>query len=250
MEPQAILDVFDELVADLGQALARLDDWGHSGLRPDQYNHDVIADEVVLGPLLDAGFAVLSEESGRTGDGEITVVVDPIDGSTNASRGLPWYATSLCAVDSDGPLASTVVNLASGLRYQAIRGGGAEADRILGPSECTEMKNAIVAMTGWAPTHGGWAQYRAYGAAALDICNVAAGVVDAFVDIDDALGVWDYLGAYLICQEVGAPMVDALGRDLVTLEHGDRRAPLAAATPELLDELQDLWDGWRSLSTR
>ena len=44
---------------------------------------------------------VLSEESGRTGvdDSDVVVVVDPLDGSTNAARGIPWFATSLCAVD-------------------------------------------------------------------------------------------------------------------------------------------------------
>lgn len=254
MHPDAIIVLFDELVTDLSGELAKLDDWGHSGMRPDQYNHDVIADDVLLGPLLDAGFSVLSEESGLTaGSGSnatITVVVDPIDGSTNASRGMPWYAASLCAVDGGGPLASSVVNLASGVRFQAIRGAGAEADLSLAPTGCSTMADAIVGMTGWAPTHGGWAQYRSYGAAALDICNVAAGVLDGFFDIDDALGVWDYLGAYLVCQEVGVPMVDAEARDLVILEHDARRAPLVAATPELLDEMRTLWKSWQPLLRR
>ena len=60
------------------------------------------------------GLGVLSEESGRHHpDRAITVVIDPVDGSTNASRGIPWFATSLCAVDTDGPLAALVINLAS-----------------------------------------------------------------------------------------------------------------------------------------
>jgi myo-inositol-1(or 4)-monophosphatase len=250
VQPDAILDLFDELVTDLIDELAALDDWGHSGVRPDQYNHDVVADESLLRPLVEAGFTVLSEESAITGDGDITVVVDPVDGSTNASRGLPWYATSLCAVDADGPLASSVVNLSSGVRFQAIRGRGAEADWSLSPTACKTVSEAIVGMSGWAPTHGGWAQYRAYGAAALELCNVAAGVLDAWVDVDGALGVWDYLGAYLICQEVGVPMIDAAGRDLVVLDHAARRAPFAAATPELLSEMQDLWDQWHPMLAR
>ena len=223
MNPDSILEVFDDLVSDLSTALGTLADWGHSGNRPDQYNHDVVADEVLLGPLIQSGFSVLSEESGLSvGSGEhaaITVVVDPVDGSTNASRGLPWYAASLCAVDDEGPLASSVVNLASGVRFQAIRGGGAEGDLSLRPSGCSRLSDAIVGMSGWAPTHGGWNQYRCYGAAALDLCNVAAGVLDGFFDIDDALGVWDYLGALLVCQEAGAVMEDATGRDLVVLDH-------------------------------
>ncbi len=236
--------MFDGLTADLVDALADLDDWGHSGRRSDQYRHDVVADDVLIEGLHRAGFAVLSEESGLTGDGPITVVVDPVDGSTNASRGLPWYATSLCAVDAGGPLAASVVNLASGVRFQAVRGGGVEADQPVAPSACERLSEAIIGMSGWAPTHGGWAQYRACGAAALDLCNVAAGVLDGWLDVDDALGVWDYLGAYLVCQEAGVPMVDALGRDLVVLDHAARRAPIAAGTPRLLGELLELWQSW------
>ena len=48
------------------------------------------------------------------------MVLDPVDGSTNASRALPWYATSLCAVDGDGARAALVVDQASGA---AVRGG-------------------------------------------------------------------------------------------------------------------------------
>lgn len=243
----AILTVFDDLVADLVDALAGLEDWGHSGRRSDQYQHDVVADDLLIGGLHRAGFAVLSEESGLTGSGSITVVVDPVDGSTNASRGLPWYATSLCAVDAAGPLVASVVNLASGVRFQAVRGGGVEADRAVAPSQCARLGDAIIGMSGWAPSHGGWAQYRAYGAAALDLCNVATGVLDGWLDVNDALGVWDYLGAYLVCQEAGVPMIDARGRDLVVLDHTARRAPIAAATPRLLEDLRTLWESWRPL---
>ena len=56
------------------------------------------------------GLGVLSEESefepGTTGE---VVVIDPIDGSTNASRGLPWFATAMCVVDADGPAVALVV---------------------------------------------------------------------------------------------------------------------------------------------
>ena len=54
----------------------------------------------------------------------MTVVVDPLDGSTNASRRLPWFATSLCAVDADGPLAALVVDLVHGTRFDAGAGRG------------------------------------------------------------------------------------------------------------------------------
>ena len=59
----------------------------------------------------------------------MTVVLDPVDGSTNASRGIPYWSTSLCAVDGDGPLAALVVNQATGVTTTAIRGGGGRDGR-------------------------------------------------------------------------------------------------------------------------
>jgi fructose-1,6-bisphosphatase/inositol monophosphatase family enzyme len=244
VKPRAILTVFDDLMAEVADGLSELTDWGPSGARPDQYNHDVAADKIVLDGLLKAGFRVLSEESGIAGDGEILVVVDPVDGSTNASRALPWYATSLCAVDDQGPLAADVVNLANGDRYRAVRGSGAEAEHTdLGASGCRNLSEAILAFAGLPPEHGGWAQYRCYGAAALDLCAIAAGVFDGYVDVSRSHRVWDYLGAWLVCQEAGVPVVDAFGRDLATYD-SQHRAPVAAATPELLDQVLAMQANW------
>jgi len=244
MKPESILAVFDDLIAEVADGLSELSDWGHSGARPDQYNHDVVADKIMVDGLVDAGFRVLSEESGITGDGDIIVVVDPVDGSTNASRSLPWYATSLCAVDDQGLLASDVVNLATGDRYRAIRGMGAEAEHTdLGAGACRQLSEAIVAFSGLPPRHGGWGQYRCYGAAALDLSAVAAGIFDGFVDADRSLRVWDYLGAMLVCQESGVPVVDAFGRNLITLTN-ETRAPVAAATPELLSQILVMQADW------
>ncbi len=245
MKPEAMLDVFAELVEEVADALSELDDWGPSGARPDQYRHDVVADRIMLEGLVGAGFRVLSEESGITGDGDVTVVVDPVDGSTNASRTLPWYAVSLCAVDAEGPVAADVANLATGDRFQAVRGMGAITEfGAAQPSRCRQLGEAMVAFSGLPPAHGGWGQFRVYGAAALDLCAVATGVFDGFVDVNRAHGVWDYLGGLLICQEAGAAVAEGAGRDLVTLDHQARRGPVAAATPELLDQLLAMQRNW------
>lgn len=244
MNPQDILSIFDDLVADVADALSELTDWGHSGGRSDQYHHDVVADEIMVTGLHEAGFRVLSEESGVTGDGDIVVVVDPVDGSTNASRALPWYATSLCAVDEHGPLAADVANLATGDRYRAIRGMGAEAEHVdLGPSGCTRLSEALLTFAGLPPEHGGWQQFRCYGAAALDLCGVAAGTFDGYVDVSRKHRVWDYLGALLVCQEAGVQVVDAFGRDLLIL-NAEHRAPVAAATPQLLEQVLTMQAAW------
>ena len=56
--------------------------------------------------------------------------------------------------------------------------------------------------------HFGWRQYRALGSAALDLCKVADGSFDAFIDAGEGLAIWDYAGASLICQEAGAKITD------------------------------------------
>jgi fructose-1,6-bisphosphatase/inositol monophosphatase family enzyme len=234
------LDVLHRVADEVAGRLGSVADWGFSGRRDGQYAADVALDEVAVGLLVDAGFAVLSEESGRSGDGDRIVVVDPLDGSTNASRGIPWFATSLCVVDDRGPAVAVVVNQASGERFEAVRGGGAWiGGRRLRASGRTAVDEAVVGISGLPSSgSGGWWQFRALGAAALDLGCVAAGRLDGWIDMsEDAHGAWDYLGGMLLCTEAGACVADASGRDLVAVEHTDRRTPVAAATPELLDVL-------------
>jgi fructose-1,6-bisphosphatase/inositol monophosphatase family enzyme len=221
-------------------ALVGWERWGPSGEKVGQYASDLAADVAAHDVLDAAGVGVLSEESGlQRADAEVVVVVDPLDGSTNASRRLSWWATSFCAVDAHGPAAAVVVDLVHGTRYEATRGGGARRDGVaIEPSGATALDDAMVGVSGLPPRSLGWRQFRALGASALDLCAVADGRLDAWVDCSpDAHGSWDYLGAMLVCAEAGAPMVDALGRDLVVLDHAARRTPLAAATPELLAAL-------------
>jgi len=183
---------------------------------------------------------VLSEESGAHDPGAaLVVVVDPVDGSTNASRGVPWWNTSLCALDADGPRAAVVVDQVHGTRFEAVRGGGARRDGLaIRPTACRELRRAFVGLSGYPAHYLGWNQYRTLGAAALDLCAVACGVLDAYVDCSRrGHGPWDYLGGLLVCREAGAVMVDADGDELVTTGHAERRTPVAAATPELLEEL-------------
>ena len=242
MDDATLLEVLDETSTAIRTALGDLDDWGLAGTRAGQYLSDLAADEAALAVLERAGFGVLSEESGRHRPGaDITVVMDPLDGSTNASRGIPWFATSLCAVDADGPRAALVINLASGVRFEAVRGAGATCDGVaLTPSGSTVLRESIVALSGYPPHWLGWKQFRALGACALDLCAVAGGVVDGYIDCSwNAHGSWDYLGGLLVCREAGAKVSDLDGRDLVTFEHAERRTPIAAATPELLAELLD-----------
>jgi fructose-1,6-bisphosphatase/inositol monophosphatase family enzyme len=243
VDPVVVLGALTEAADAVEAALAATADWGVTGGREGEHHSDVAADAAAVAVLVDAGFGVLSEESGRTHpERPITVVLDPLDGSTNASRRMSWWATSLCAVDAAGPMVALVVDLRHGVRYTAIRGQGATRDgNPIGSSGCRTLGDAIIGLNGVPAGHGGWAQYRAFGAAALDLCAVADGTLDGFLDATtDELGVWDYLGALLVCREAGVEVVDAAGRDLLTLEHADRRTPVAGATPELRAALQAL----------
>ena len=210
------------------------------GLRTGQYGLDLRADAAALAILDRVGVGVLSEESGlRRPDTGLTVILDPVDGSTNASRRIPWYATSMCAVDGDGPRVAMVRNLATGTTFQAVRGRGATCQgEVIRPSSVAQLGSAVIALSGYPPEHLGWRQFRTLGAAALDMCAVASGSFDAFVDCSfDAHGVWDYAGALLICREAGVEVDDALGRPLVVLDPDARRTPVASATTALHDVL-------------
>jgi len=232
-----LIAVLNEAASAVHTALEALEDWGLAGTRVGQYHSDLAADEVAVAILVDAGLGVLSEETGlHHADREVVVALDPVDGSTNASRKLPWYATSFCAVDAAGPRAAVVVNLATGDRFEAVRGAGATWNgRPLVASGCTRMGDAVVCLNGWPSVHLGWRQMRAMGATALDICAVGSGQLDAYIDCSEHSNApWDYLGGVLVCREAGGHVADAEGRELVTLGLTERRTPVAAATEQLL----------------
>jgi fructose-1,6-bisphosphatase/inositol monophosphatase family enzyme len=240
VEPVRLLKVLDDAVAAVRGALDQLDDWGPAGTKPGQYRLDLVADGAALPVLHGAGLAVLSEESGRTGNvtSGLLAVIDPVDGSTNAHRGVPFYATSICVLDDEGPLVGLIVNQATGVRFAAVRGGGAERDgRPVSPSGCTELDHAIVGISGFPGTRPGWAQFRALGAASLECCAVAEGVLDAYLTVGrSTLYGWDYLAGLLICREAGAAARERDGQDLV-VRNAVRRRLIVAATGALADRL-------------
>ena len=248
MDPDSLHRLFHKTAEAIRDALSKSDDWGKADGHPGQHVGDVVANEAALNLLQAEGLAVLSEESGFTeGKTEIScvIVIDPVDGSTNASLGIPWYSMSICAVDTSGPLVARVENLVTGQSFTAQRGSGAHFEgRPISPSEIKHLSKAVLGLSGHPKQHWGWKQYRSLGSSALDMCLVAKGSLDGFVDCSaqDSVaskghGPWDYMAAMLICQEAGASVADANGRNLVVLEHDARRYPIAAATPELLAEL-------------
>lgn len=237
--------------AGIAQAMAStITDWSLSGAVSGQYRADLSVNDAVLGAFSGFGCGVLSEESGATGAvparpsdlGEgLVIVVDPIDGSTNASRGIPWYATALCAVDRFGPRVAVVAQLcAPHVEYVAIRGKGAWRNGVaLSSRDERPMAESVVGVSGPPPAQRPWWQFRALGSAALDLCLVAEGALDGYIDCDTH-GVWDYLASMLICQEAGVLVADAFGQDLCHFRHSERRTPVAARGKANLQALCDL----------
>ncbi|HET9059013.1 MAG TPA: inositol monophosphatase [Acidimicrobiales bacterium] len=235
-----VLEVLLDAATAVAGSLAHNQRWGLTGAGDHQYVHDTVADEAAIAVLERAGLGVFSEESGLHGAGkEVLVVIDPVDGSTNASRGLPFWAVSLCALDGAGPMCSVVTCPPAGQCYTAVRGGGARLDgQVLRASGETQVTSSVVAFNGYPDHHYGWAQYRAFGAAALELCAVASGAVDAFVDASPrGLAPWDYLGAMLVCLEAGAVVHEVGGRELVLRRPGERRSLVAAGTGQLAGAL-------------
>lgn len=237
-----ILGFLHDVADAAADTVDELGPWSLTGEREGQYSGDVAVDEVVVDMLEAAGFDVLSEESGAgrwdRSSGRLLCVVDPVDGSTNASKGFPWFATSLCVVDDGGPRVALVAEQSgSEIRYSAMRGAGARCDGVpMKAATSVAPSRAVIGVNGVPPADHGWWQVRSMGAAALDLSLVGAGALDGYVDFHSH-GVWDYLAAYLICRESGAAFADVHGRNLVVLDPSERRSPVAAATPELVAHL-------------
>ncbi len=240
MKDDEILPILRECAEAIRLAIVGHRGRGYSGVRETQYHLDLAADEAGLGVLLPAGFKVVSEESGESGTGEWTVVIDPIDGSTNCDRGIPFFATSLAVLCRNELVAALVVNQATGTHFEAVRGAGATRDGVtIHSSAQTQLDQALVSFSGYPGRHLGWSQIRALGAASLECCLVADGSLDVYaVAQRSTLHPWDYLGGLLIAKEAGACVADYRGDELVTTAREGRR-PIFAASEELLNQFLD-----------
>ena len=202
------------------------------------------------------GDAVVGEEHGATAGGTRTLwVVDPIDGTVNFLYGMPWYAVSVAAVRDGVSVAGAVVEPVSGRRWSAAQGGGATCDgRPLRVSGASDVALSLLAtgfsysaqrrvrqvrmISGLLPLVR---DVRRAGSAALDLCAVGAGWVDAY--LEHGCNWWDWAAAALIASEAGAvirvpgppgtvPPDDGLGADAVFAASPGIAAELAALARE------------------
>jgi myo-inositol-1(or 4)-monophosphatase len=171
--------------------------------------------------------AILAEESGAVGENEYQWIIDPLDGTTNYVHGFPVFSVSI-AVARNGEIEHGVVY--DPLRqeiFSASRGQGAQLDgRRIRVSKRTTIQQSLVA-TGF-PYRANLkyldrylemlkavmlesAGVRRPGSAALDLCYVAAGRVDAFFEF--GLSKWDIAAGTLMIREAGGRISDFLGTD-------------------------------------
>jgi myo-inositol-1(or 4)-monophosphatase len=189
---------------------------------------DRAAEEAILAALSAVGdLRVVSEEKGEFGpsDAAWVAVVDPVDGSSNYARGIPFFCTSIAVCD--GPsLSSTrfgvVQDLAGGSLYYAERGKGAEKDGApVRPSGAAELSKAMVAidisradrasLSRVAPVISAAKSQSHLGSSALELCMVAEGKIDAMVDARGRIRSTDFAAAYLIAREAGVLVTDVDG---------------------------------------
>jgi myo-inositol-1(or 4)-monophosphatase len=186
---------------------------------------DTAAERLVVEGLRRArpGDAVLGEEGGeraaRDRDDPVRWLLDPIDGTVNYLYGIPQYAVSLAAEVAGTVVAGVVRNPASGEEWTAVRGGGGwrgrpgTGTRLSGPT--TDRLDRALVSTGFAYKADRRAEQarvvaallpevrdiRRIGAAALDLCFVAEGRLDAHYE--SGLKPWDSAAGGLVASEAG-----------------------------------------------
>lgn len=212
---------------------------GTATMRVDQLLDDAILEEALA---LDVG--VVSEESGRRDAGqEIWAYVDPLDGSRNAARGVPFFCTSIAVATGEGPdalKAGIVRNLVSGDLYEAGRGTGVllngEAPRPR-PFTRAEAMVAIIADSGTPDLqhereHHGH-HVRDLGSAALELALVSVGALDAMVVRQPWLRSIDVAAGAVLVEEAGGRASDPGGGPLeLNFDVKDRLGIIAARSEE------------------
>ena len=176
---------------------------------------DQAAEEAILARVREAAGAVVSEEIGRLGGTELPLlVVDPIDGSLNAKRGIPFFSLSIAVAEGEtmgDVVFGFVHDFGSREEWTARRGEGAwlNGERLgaVRPKDEVEIlsfeatRTSLVARD--APKVADLAyRLRIMGSLALSLCHLAAGRVDAVCSLKAARSV-DIAAAQLLCTEVG-----------------------------------------------
>ncbi|HYZ76718.1 MAG TPA: inositol monophosphatase family protein [Gaiellaceae bacterium] len=216
---------------------------------------DAAAEAAILGRLEETGedFVLVSEELGERrfgAGGRLRVVVDPIDGSLNAKRGLPHFCLSIAVADGD-TMADVefayLYDFGSGEEWTARRGVGAflggrplGSERPKDEIETLAFEATLTSLVAERAAHVVGLAYRLriMGSLALALCNLAAGRLDGVCSLKPARAV-DLAAAQLLVRERGLAieLVETPPFDAAPLDVGARSRVVAAGTPELCRKL-------------
>ncbi|MEM3788684.1 MAG: inositol monophosphatase family protein [Candidatus Bathyarchaeia archaeon] len=223
---------------------------------------DMEAEKAIVETLVRQGisFTLISEESGLREYGENPnenyVIADPIDGTTNLTRGIPFYATSIAV--STKPKLNTihtalVADLFHGTTYTAEKGKGAyRNDEKIAPSKQISLEDAVIGIDlntykahEIAPRLTSLIEktkhIRHLGANALELCYVADGTTDAFIDIRGKLRTTDTAAAWLIIKEAGALLTTPDGKPLnAKLDPKEKLTFVASANQQIHEKILSL----------
>jgi len=212
---------------------------------------DAAAERVIIERFRGEDVRIVSEEAGVSGSGRWTLVVDPIDGSLNAKRGIPFFSISIAVADGDtmdDVFFGYVHDFGSGEEWTATRGGGAflHGEPLVGlPKDELEILSFEATTTAYVSENaarftGVAHRIRVMGSLAITLCHLAAGRVDGVVSLKAARSV-DIAAAQLLVRERGlaielpdAPPLGSAPLDLV-----GRSRVAAAGTMELCGRLAE-----------
>jgi myo-inositol-1(or 4)-monophosphatase len=210
---------------------------------------DAAAEAVILERFRGEDVRVVSEEVGIFGDGRWTIVVDPIDGSLNAKRGIPFFSISIAVADGstmDDVVFGYVFDFGTREEWTATRGGGA----LLGGEPVTERPKDVLEILSFEATTSAYVadhaeamrglahRLRVMGSLAITLCHFAAGRVDGVVSLKPARSV-DIAAAQLLVREQGLviELPDAPPFGSAPLDLEPRSRVVAAGTVQLCTTL-------------
>jgi myo-inositol-1(or 4)-monophosphatase len=226
---------------------------------------DLAAEKAIVETLVKRGvsFTLISEESGIMEYGENPkenyVTADPIDGTTNLMRGIPFYATSI-AVSTKPELntvhSALVADLFHDTIYTAEKGKGAKCNgQKIAPSKQAVLEEAVIGIDlntykarEIAPRLTSLIErtkhIRHLGANALELCYVADGTTDAFIDIRGKLRTTDTAAAWLIINEARALITTPDGKPLnAKLDPREKLSFIASANQQIHEKILSLIKG-------
>lgn len=178
-------------------------------------------------------YAILGEETGQSGKGRYTFIVDPLDGTSNYLRGIPHFCVSIALADNGEPTDGVVYDPLRNELFTASRGNGAVLnDRRIRINPQREIAGAML-ISGFAPRERKRIgpqlkciemlleqaeDVRRSGSAALDLAWVAAGRADGYVEA--GVKAWDIAAGVLLVREAGGRACDFKGRNEKILFEG------------------------------